>query len=131
MSQEDVEVVRGIYDAFNRGDAGALVEASDPEVSIEDHGVPDGKSYHGQSGVLNFLSFQAESFRGQRVEAQEVIGTGGTLLVVVRLSVEGASSGVPVATEFAHVWELHAGKVRRLRVYRSKADALEAAGVRE
>ena len=131
MSQENVEVVTRIYDAFNRGDSGAVVEASDEDVSIQDYGVLDGESYHGRGGVLQFLSFQAASFRGQRVEAQEVIEAGDTLVAVVRLSVEGASSGVPVATEFAHVWEFRAGKVRQLQVYRTKAEALQAVGLSE
>jgi ketosteroid isomerase-like protein len=76
------------------------------------------------------LSSKRRAGGGQRVELEELIETGATLVFVVRLSAEGTSSGVPIADEFADVWELQGGKVRRLRVYRSRADALEAVGLR-
>ena len=126
MSQENVELVMRIYDAFNRGDGATVVRAADSAVSIEDHGVIDGKTYQGRRGVEEFLAFQAESFRGQRADFQDVTETEDTLIVVVRLSGEGMSSGAPVATEFTHAWEFRDGKVSRLRIFRSKSEALEA-----
>ena len=129
MSQENVDLVMRIYDAFNRGDGATVVEAADPAVSIEDYGVIDGKSYLGLSGVWEFIAFQAESFRGQRAELQDVIEAEDTLVIVVRLSGEGASSGVPVATEFTHAWEFRNGKVVRLRIFRTKSEAFEAVGL--
>jgi ketosteroid isomerase-like protein len=131
MSQENVELVMRIYEAFNRGDGATVVEAADPAVSIEDYGVLDGKSYQGRHGVWEFIAFQAESFRGQRADLQDVTEAEDTLVVVVRLSAEGVSSGVPVATEFTHAWEFRDGKVSRLRIFRSKTEALEAVGLSE
>jgi len=129
MSHENVEIVMRIYDAFNRGDAATVVEAADPAVSIEDRGVIDGKSYRGRRGVQDFLAFQGESFRGQRAEFQDVTEAENTLVIVVRLSGQGVSSGAPVATEFTHAWEFREGKVSRLRIFRNKSAALEAVGL--
>ena len=120
-----------IYDAFNRGDGAIVAEAADPAVSIEDHGVIDGKTYQGRRGVEEFLAFQAESFRGQRAQVQDMIEAEDTLVIVVRLSGEGASSGAPVATEFTHAWEFRDGKVSRLRIFRNKSEALQALGLEE
>ena len=64
ISEENVEIVMRIYDAFNRGDGATVAEAADAAVSIEDHGVIDGKTYHGRRGVKEFLAFQGESFGG-------------------------------------------------------------------
>ncbi|MFL5819432.1 MAG: nuclear transport factor 2 family protein [Solirubrobacteraceae bacterium] len=129
--QESVEVVRAIYDAYNRGDADGIVEVTDPEICIEDHGVIDGASYRGRSGVLEFLAFQSESFREQHVELEELVGVGGALLAVIHLSAEGSASGAPVGGRFAHVWELEEGLIRRLGIYSNKEEALEAVGLRE
>jgi len=129
MSQENVEIAMQIYDAFNRGDGATVLKVADPAISIEDHGVIDGRSYQGRRGVQEFLAFQAESFRGQHAEFQTVTDAGETLVIVVRLSAEGVSSGAPVATEFIHAWEFRDGKVSRLRIFRSKSEALEAVGL--
>ena len=118
-----------IYDAFNRGDGATVAAAADAAVSIEDHGVIDGKTYQGRRGVQEFLAFQGESFRGQRAQFQDMIEAEDTLVIVVRLSGEGASSGAPVATEFTHAWEFRDDKVSRLRIFRSRSEALHALGL--
>ena len=40
MSQQNVEIVGGGYDAYSRGDVDAAFAAIDPEIEIHDHDVP-------------------------------------------------------------------------------------------
>jgi ketosteroid isomerase-like protein len=131
MSRDGVEVVRAMYDAFNRGDPDAILELADPAVSVEDHGVIDGTTYEGREGVVRFLAFQAEAFSAQSVELEELIETGDEIVAVIRLRGEGPLSRVPLEGRFTHVWQIAAGMVRRLRVYATKQEALEAAGLRD
>jgi ketosteroid isomerase-like protein len=131
MSQENVDVVRAMYDAFNRGDTDAILELADPAVSVEDHGVIDGATYQGRDGVLRFLAFQAEAFSAQSVELEELIETGDEIVAVIRLRGEGPLSRIPLEGRFSHVWQIAGGTVRRLRVYATKQEALEAAGLRD
>lgn len=128
MSREKVEVVRAIYDAFNRGDTDAILELVDPAVSVEDRAVIDGATYEGRDGALRFLAFQAEAFNAQSVELEELVDTTDEIVAVIRLRGEGPRSGVPLEGRFSHVWEVAGGVVRRLRVYVTKQEALEAAG---
>ncbi|HEX5896836.1 MAG TPA: nuclear transport factor 2 family protein [Thermoleophilaceae bacterium] len=128
MSREKVEVVRAIYDAFNRGDTDAILELVDPAVSVEDRAVIDGATYEGRDGALSFLAFQAEAFNAQSVELEEVVDTTDEIVAVILLRGEGPRSGVPLEGRFSHVWEVAGGVVRRLRVYVTKQEALEAAG---
>ncbi len=128
MSREKVEVVRAIYDAFNRGDTDAILELVDPAVSVEDRAVIDGATYEGRDGALRFLAFQAEAFNAQSVELEELVDTTDEIVAVIRLRGEGPRSGVPLEGRFSHVWEVAGGMVRRLRVYVTKQEALEAAG---
>jgi hypothetical protein len=53
--------------------------------------------------------------------------------VVLRteLTIHGAKSGVDVPGEVAQVWEVADGRVRRVRLFRTWEEALEAAGLRE
>jgi ketosteroid isomerase-like protein len=130
MSQERSEVARAIYDAFNRGDPDAILELADPAISVEDHALIDGTTYEGRDGVLRFLAFQAEAFSARSVELEELIETGEEIVAVIRLRGEGPMSRVPLEGRFTHVWEIAGGMVRRLRVYATKQEALEAAGLR-
>jgi ketosteroid isomerase-like protein len=131
MSRESPDVVRAMYDAFNRGDPDAILELADPAVSVEDHGVIDGATYEGREGVLRFLAFQAEAFSAQSVELEELIETGDEIVAVIRLRGEGPLSRIPLEGRFTHVWQIAGGMVRRLRVYATKQEALEAAGLRD
>jgi ketosteroid isomerase-like protein len=125
-SAEPVDVVHAIYDAFNRGDTEAILKLADPAVSVEDHAVIDGATYEGREGVIRFLAFQADAFNAQSAELEELIETGDDIVAVIRLRGEGPLSRVPVEGRFSHVWQIAGGMVRRLRVYATKQEALEA-----
>jgi ketosteroid isomerase-like protein len=131
VSRETLAVVRAIYDAFNRSDMDAILELADPAVSVEDHGVIDGATYQGRDGVVRFLAFQADAFNAQAAELEELIETGDEIVTVIRLRGEGPRSGIPLEGRFSHVWQIAGGVVHRLRVYASKQEALEAAGLRD
>jgi ketosteroid isomerase-like protein len=130
MPLQRSEVARAMYDAFNRGDMEAILELADPAIAVEDHGVIDGATYEGREGVVQFLAFQAEAFSAQSVELEELIETGEEIVAVIVLRGEGPVSRIPLEGRFTHVWEIAGGMVRRLRVYATKQDALEAAGLR-
>ena len=53
------------------------------------------------------------------------------VFVRVRMAGHGAESGIPFEMEVGHVVTLDDGKIRRLEVYRNRADALKAAGLSE
>ena len=127
MSRENLDVVRAMYDAFNRGDTDAILELADPAVSVEDHAVIDGATYEGRDGVLSFLAFQAEAFKAQSAELEELIEAGGEIVAVIRLRGEGPLSRIPLEGRFSHVWQVDGGMARRLRVYATKQEAMEAA----
>jgi ketosteroid isomerase-like protein len=128
MPRDGLEVVSAMYDSFNRGDTDTILELADPAVCVEDHAVIDGTTYEGREGVMQFLAFQAEAFAARRVDLEEVLETGDEIVVVIRLRGEGPLSQVPLEGNFTHVWQIENGMVRRLRVYATKQEALEAAG---
>lgn len=96
MSREDRDVVRAMYDAFNRADTDTILELADPAVSVEDHAVIDGATYEGRDGVVQFLRFQAEAFSAESVELEEMVETADEIVAVIRLRGEGPLSRVPL-----------------------------------
>jgi steroid delta-isomerase-like uncharacterized protein len=84
VSQENKAAVRGLYDAINAGDLGALADAiADNVVEHEDlPGVPPGKA-----GVVQFFKTTIEAMQGFRMSVDEIMAEGD------RVSVLGTATG--------------------------------------
>jgi SnoaL-like domain len=70
MSQENVEVVRAAYDAFERGDLEAVSRLHDPAIewhtSVED---PDAAIHRGPVAVRRYFEGYIETFPGLRTSS--------------------------------------------------------------
>jgi ketosteroid isomerase-like protein len=137
MSEENVEIVRQVSEAFQRG-----LEHDDPE-AIFDTGllahdwewmtsVPfEGKSvWRGRQEYAEFLRRWMGEFEDYSVEFEELIDAGDDQVVIIyRQRATGRGSGVPVEWELGAVTELRAGHVIGSTNYFAPAEALEAAGL--
>jgi hypothetical protein len=56
---------------------------------------------------------------------------GGRVVALVRQSARGRQSGVPIVIHFFELCTIRDGKVRKVEVFRHRADALQAAGLRQ
>jgi ketosteroid isomerase-like protein len=131
MWQENVAVVRGFYDAFARGDLESALAVFDPEVVAYDHDIPDSGEYRGLEGLLRWQADWESSWESWRWEPQEFIQEGDRVVAIVRVHARGRGSGVDVERLDGAVWTFRGGKCVRLDYYGSKAEALEAVGLRE
>jgi len=134
MSQENVETVRSIYAAWERGDF-TSAEWAHPEIEYVG---ADGPAPGGSTG----LAGMAEAFRDWlstweewRVEAEEYRELDGErVLVLFHFSARGKTSGLEVEqlrTKGASLFHLRDGQVTRLVQYLDRERGLEAAGLRE
>jgi ketosteroid isomerase-like protein len=132
MSEENVEIVRALNDAFNHGDAAVAFRLLDPAVRAESHGALGGdREYRGHDGVLQLMGTFWQSFENPRSEIEECIASGDDVVLAVRIFGRGRASGADVDTLTGQVLTLRDGKVVRWRVFDNKAAALEAAGLSE
>jgi ketosteroid isomerase-like protein len=129
VSQEDVEVVRSAWEAFARHDNAAIFPLYDPDVEIRD--VFHDRVYRGLDGVREFFRDWLSSWDGYRSEVEEWIDAGDIVVAILHAWARGKQSGVPVEMYQAHVWTLREGKLWRLRIYPTKADAVKALGLSE
>jgi ketosteroid isomerase-like protein len=131
MSQENVEIVRRIYDGWSRGDfsAGTNLMAPDFEWQQHDEAVEPG-SHRGASigGAIRKIFEVYDDFR---VEPEEYVDAGDQVVVIARNRATGRGSGVELDQRFAFVWTVQQGKLVRLQVFEDRRDALEAAGLQE
>jgi ketosteroid isomerase-like protein len=130
MSRENVEIVRGAFDAFQEGDLSQIIDLMADDL-VTYRADPDGATYHGKEGYLRATADWTEDFSEWSVIPEEFIDAGDRVLVRVRQMARGAASGIPVEGEFWFVIEMRGRKAAKLSFYVRRADALEAAGLRE
>jgi ketosteroid isomerase-like protein len=133
MSEENVEVVREFFRAWEGGDLGGALAVLDPGVITERvHPAPDAQVYRGVEGVVQAGIDWFESFDELVMTGEEFIEVNDEqVLVRVHQQASGDSSGVPVDADFWFLYTLGAAKVTRIDMYMTKAQALEAVGLRE
>ena len=130
MSQENVEIIRSIYDDWLRG--GWATDKFDPEIAmVESATIPGATSAHGIDAVRRYMRSFPKYWEQIRFEPQEYIDAGDQVIVVARLVGRGKSSGVDVEREWSYVWTLRGGRARRMEAYADRAEALKAVGLEE
>jgi ketosteroid isomerase-like protein len=137
MSQENVEVVRRVYEAIARGDTAAVLAAYDPGVEWDFRGSPfrdflRGDVYHGHDGIRSFIHERTEdAWADIQDHLEELIDAGDHVISVVTSRGRGLASGVEVERAHAGVWTLRSGMIVRVAWMSTRAEALEAVGLRE
>ncbi len=82
--------------------------------------------------ALKALLLGAEAFEQVdfRLEGS-ILESGDDVLATQRISGRGRGSGLPVNQRITLIWTVRGGRVTRVRAYRERAEALEAAGLSE
>jgi uncharacterized protein len=132
MSEENVEVVRRMYEAFQSGDADGALAHFDPDVIIDHSRVrPDIGIGRGHEQVRRIVISWLGAWEEWREEIEEMRDLGSRVFVLSVQHGRGKGSGVEVEARWAVLYEVHGGKITRMAVYPDPAEALEAAGLRE
>ena len=131
MSQENVEIVRATYAAYNRGDVDAALQYTAPEFELDwTRAVgPQRGVYRLDQARAFFVDF-LETFEFTRVEPDEFIEVGDQVVVPQTGYIRGRD-GIEVTARIALVWTLRDGAIVRVCLYQQKREALEAAGLSE
>jgi ketosteroid isomerase-like protein len=136
MSRENVELVRGIYEAVARRDDVSPFEVYADDIvwdmsHVRFSHLLTRSTFHGHEGVRQFWREMVAGFGIWDLEVEEIIDAGDRVLAVVRDHAEGRASGVWVEAGHVAVWTLSGGKVIRLQTFEDRRPALEAAGLSE
>jgi ketosteroid isomerase-like protein len=135
MSQENVELVRQAFEAFNRDDRATVARLLAPDVEWHSLAGPilGVGTIRGREAMLRFLwEDLPESIEDFRSSPEEFTDLGNDrVLVVARYEGRGRSSDAEVNQRVAAVYEIRDGMVTTVRDYGSREEALDAAGLRE
>ena len=135
MSEENVEIVRRMMDAWSRRDLEAAIEMLHPEIEWRltlTPGGPEGTAYRGVDGIRDWFGEVDEVWTGLRIDAVEFRDVGGDRVIQLgRFRAVAKESGVPIDQPQGTLLELKNGRVFRVRGFGSHREALEAAGLSE
>jgi len=130
MSKENVALIKGIYDAFGKGDVPAVLGAMAPGIvwnEAENFPYADKNPYVGPDAIVQGVFMRlATEWDGFTVAPEEILDAGDAVVVLGRYRGSYKATGKPQNTQMVHVWRVKDGKVAQFQQY---ADTLQVARV--
>jgi ketosteroid isomerase-like protein len=133
VSQENVDRLRRGYQHFI-ATGEFLGEMVDPEFVWDMstfHAWPERQTYEGLEGARQFMADWLEAWEDWQLEVEQLLDAGDQVVAFVRQRGRSKATGLPVDMRFAQVWTFRDGVQVRMRMYASRSEALQAAGLSE
>jgi ketosteroid isomerase-like protein len=129
VPQSNVDLVRGGFEALNRGGVEALVPLIAPEFEVT---TPPGlaaepDTYRGPEGVRRYFESFYEAMDKVEFEPERFIAVGERVVVPMTLRARGRTTGIETAQEIVQVWELEDGRAIRVSVHATLEEAMRRA----
>jgi ketosteroid isomerase-like protein len=133
MSQENIEVVRKIVDAVNRGDIEEVLEFTDTDAELHSAiiGGAEGNVYRGHDGFRKWFAESTAGFERLDTQLTEFRAVDDRVIAFGRIYARGRESGLELDSETGWVFTVPGGKLVKAEGFLSRSEALEAAGLRE
>lgn len=134
MSQENLELVRSAFDAWNRGDLDEFAGHATEDVAwVEVSGRPEGPATErlGRERMRQGLASLFDAFESYRLEVEQLQDVGDRVVAIVREVARGRASGVEVDSRWGYLITVEDGGMARIEAYRDADVALQLAGLRE
>jgi ketosteroid isomerase-like protein len=133
VSQEDVDIVRRVFEAVNSEDIEATLALTHPdfEVSVPPELSAEPDVYRGVEGMRRYWQTFAEAMDEIRFGAERVWDAGDAVVVALSVTAKGRQTAITVEQRPVTVWTMREGKVLRVVVYVSLAEALASVGIDE
>jgi ketosteroid isomerase-like protein len=136
MSQENVEIVRAAFEAWNARDMEAVFAHFHPELVYHPRAdEPDPSPHVGRDAYERLAYGFIDSFSEATFEVLELIDAGdhviASTVVHAVLHGQGSASGAGVSDTYFFVYKLRDGLAVEGWEYRTKQEALEAVGLSE
>ena len=130
MDESAVATVREVFERFSRDGLEHALELVAEDFVVE---VPGSLSaepdvYEGHDGARRYFAGFDGLMEDVRFEAIDIVDHGDAVIVWLRLSGRGATSGIEVEQHAAVVNWVEGGKVKRMELYPDMDEAREALG---
>ncbi|MBV9216683.1 MAG: nuclear transport factor 2 family protein [Acidobacteria bacterium] len=111
---ENVNTIKGIYEAFGRGDIAAIVDTCTDNVLWRTHlpsNVPWSGNFDGKSNVPRFFQAINDNVQTTSFEPQEFVADGDTVVSTGTYGCKVTSTGKDTSTKWVFIWKVRDGKV--------------------
>jgi ketosteroid isomerase-like protein len=133
VSQENVEIVRQIFEAINSEDIDLILSLTHsdfaleapPEVSAE------GDTYRGADGMRRYWESFQDAMDEIRFQAERLWDSDQGVVVELRVTAKGRHTAIPVEQRSVGVWGICDRTLISVDVYPSLAAAFKAVGLME
>jgi len=132
MSQENLELVKRAVAAVNDRDVDAYLACCTADVRMENPVAAIQGAYEGSDGIRRFFADVLDTSPDFRVTIERLESIGpDRVLGFMRLNMSGRTSGIILASDMpsTNVYEIDDGKIKRIRIFFDRREALEAAGL--
>jgi len=131
MSQENVELVRAVYEAFNRRDWDAAFRDADSDFEFTIQRGPHAGTHRGREKVQELIQDQASAFDLWVIEPEEFFERDDLVVAFVKFRLRPKGSSAEFEIRIGNLWTIRNGKGVSLRGFPQREAALEAAGLSE
>jgi ketosteroid isomerase-like protein len=132
MSDENVEIVRRIFDAWSTGDFGAGLADLDPDVLfVVRRPFPEAGETVGPDGIRDYMARFLDNWETYAVKAGDLRAAGDTVVADAVQHGMGKASGIEMEQPFFMLFTFRAGKIVRIESILNRDEALESAGLQE
>jgi ketosteroid isomerase-like protein len=130
MSQENVEIVTGLLEAWNGADVEAILTVFHPDCEvIFPPEVPEPGPFRGHAELRAWVEGFLAAWETHRAEVVELIAEGDVVFTMLHLTGRGSGSGIEMNETDAHVFTFGGEKVKRWQNFSDRSQALEAVGL--
>jgi hypothetical protein len=134
MSEENLEIVERAIAAVNGRDIDGYLCCCTNDVQLSTPLTEVTGVYEGPDGIRRFFADVADTGPDFElvIERLEAVGAD-RVLAFMRVTATGRASGLPAAagTPTGNVYDLADGRIKRIRIFLDREEALEAAGLQE
>ena len=128
--QGQSDVIRGMYDAFARGDVAGVMSKLAPELvwnEAENFVYADQNPYRGPKAVLDGIFLRlATEWDKFSVTPEEIVESGETVVAQGRYRATYKVTGAAVDAQFVHVWKMRDGQAVIFQEYTDTAQFRDA-----
>jgi len=133
MAQENVEIVRRATEAYSRGDLDGTLESWAPNALLDwsnSRGL-DAGVVRGRDEIRRYMARFLELFEEVRIEFEDLTEVKEGVVVADNLARVRGRDGIETQARSTWLITIQDGQQTSLTLYQTRAEALEAAGLRE
>jgi ketosteroid isomerase-like protein len=130
VSQENADMVRRAVAALNAHDLGGYLACCREDVEL--HLPVVAGVYEGPDGIKRWFADIEDAGPDFHIDLRRVTSiSGNQVLAFIRTASTGRASGIPMVAEATNVYDMIDGKIRRIRIFLDRGEALKAVGLEE